>query len=96
MIYSFARDLGYEDLPAKGRRWTPRAKALAVSLVWSGRVTRDALCDDHEITSEEFALWEQLMARHGLGALRATHARSYRHETAILRVRPAKPRKRPR
>lgn len=53
-------------------RWTPQAKLLALTLVWDGRIRRDAALMLWDISEEEWKSWERKYRERGRDGLKAT------------------------
>jgi len=67
------------DLPPKSTlRWVASRKAAVVRAVAAGLISRGEALEDYALTEEEFASWEQAVARHGEAALKATRLQRYR------------------
>ena len=68
------------DLPApETRRRVARRKAQVVAAVRAGVLSLEDACTRYNLSSEEFAAWEQAIDRHGPGALRVTRLQEFRH-----------------
>jgi Protein of unknown function (DUF1153) len=65
--------------PPETRRWVARRKAQVVAAVRAGVLSLEDACDRYKLSAEEFSSWEQAIDRHGLGALRVTRLREFRH-----------------
>ncbi|HEY3638564.1 MAG TPA: DUF1153 domain-containing protein [Rhizomicrobium sp.] len=65
--------------PAETRRWVTRRKAEVVAAVQGGLLTLNDACQRYSLSVEEYLGWQQLIERHGLAGLRATHVQKYRH-----------------
>lgn len=73
------RVLTRSDLPpAETTRWVARRKALVVEAVQAGLLTRAAALERYSLSDEEFTLWEQAVAKHGMLGLRVTKIQDYR------------------
>lgn len=73
------RKLTLEDLPKPGiTRWVTRRKAEVVAAVSGGLLSESDACRRYDLSSEEFAGWKQLYAKHGRKGLRATRLQQYR------------------
>jgi hypothetical protein len=67
------------DLPDKNtRRWVASRKAAVVRAVTHGLITKDEAMESYNLSEEEFAEWENAVAKHGEEALRATALQKYR------------------
>jgi len=67
------------DLPPRDtRRWVTRRKAQVVYAVQAGLITLKDACERYNLTPEEFASWQTMIKKHGLGGLRVTHLTKYR------------------
>src|SRR5918995_530172 len=72
--------LTLDDLPPPNtQRWVARRKAQVVAAVRAGVLSLEDACDRYKLSAEEFSSWEQAIDRHGLGALRVTRLREFRH-----------------
>ncbi|MEM7505984.1 MAG: DUF1153 domain-containing protein [Pseudomonadota bacterium] len=61
------------DLPSvKTRRWVPRRKARVVAAVEGGLITQEEAFDRYSLSDEEFEIWKNSLARHGLRGLCVT------------------------
>jgi hypothetical protein len=60
------------------KRWTFRRKAVVVTAVANGQITRVEACRRYRLSAEEFLSWQQAFVAHGAGGLRATRLRQYR------------------
>jgi hypothetical protein len=65
--------------PPETRRWVARRKAQIVAAVRAGVLSLEDACTRYNLSSEEFAAWEQAIDRHGPGALRVTRLQEFRH-----------------
>jgi Protein of unknown function (DUF1153) len=65
--------------PPETRRWVARRKAQVVAAVRAGALSLEDACTRYNLSSEEFAAWEQAIDRHGPGALRVTRLQEFRH-----------------
>jgi hypothetical protein len=70
---------GGRSPPPETRRWVARRKAQVVVAVRAGVLSLDDACTRYNLSSEEFAAWEQAIDRHGPGALRVTRLQEFRH-----------------
>lgn len=57
---------------ANGQRWSPGRKSALVRKVSRGDLTLDQALEDHAITPEEFASWQERYAKHGEAGLKVT------------------------
>lgn len=64
--------------PADTRRWVAGRKAVVVMAVQAGLIAREAALERYDLSDEEFALWENAVAKHGPEALRVTKLQEYR------------------
>jgi hypothetical protein len=70
------------DLPSPQTcRWVARRKAEVVAAVRAGLLPLEDACRRYGISGEEFASWERLIDRHGLGGLRVTRLQDFRPKT---------------
>jgi len=73
------RILTRADLPAaETRRWVVSRKAVVVQAVDGGLITAEEAVEIWGLSDEELAAWRDAVARHGIGALKATALRRYR------------------
>ncbi|AUN33464.1 CtrA inhibitor SciP [Niveispirillum cyanobacteriorum] len=71
--------LTLDDLPPPDtRRWVMRRKAEVVAGVRAGLLTVEDACKRYDLSSEEFASWQEMIDRHGVQALRVTRLQDYR------------------
>jgi hypothetical protein len=67
------------DLPPIGTtRWVARRKAMVVSAVEGGLITREEAIEMYELSAEEFESWARHLNAHGPLGLRATAVQRYR------------------
>ena len=67
------------DLPPQDtKRWVTRRKAQVVYAVQAGLITLKDACDRYSLTPEEFASWQTMIKKHGIGGLRVTRLTEYR------------------
>ena len=67
------------DLPPETtRRWVASRKASVVRAVAAALLSRKEALERYSLSSEEFAEWENAVAEHGEGALKATALQRYR------------------
>ncbi|WP_106359047.1 CtrA inhibitor SciP [Yoonia maritima] len=67
------------DLPSEQtRRWVASRKAAVVRAVAAGLILRKEALERYGLSDEEFAEWENAVAHHGEGALKATALQHYR------------------
>ena len=79
MIDRNKHQLMLSELPTPGtKRWVIRRKAAVVEAVKSGVITLDEVCQRYDISAEEFAIWQELIDRHGVRGLRVTKLKDYR------------------
>ena len=71
--------LSRSDLPSVNtRRWVARRKAMVVTAVAAGMLTREDALEMYNLSSEEFEGWVRAMTSHGRGGLRVTKLQAYR------------------
>ncbi len=71
--------LTVENLPPPDTiRWVISRKAEVVSAVRNGLIGLDEACERYRLSTEEFLIWEQLIAVHGPRGLRVTRTQKYR------------------
>lgn len=71
--------LSRSDLPSvRTRRWVARRKAVVVTAVAAGMITRQEALDMYDISGEEFESWIRAMTTHGRSGLRVTKLQEYR------------------
>ncbi|WP_394177081.1 DUF1153 domain-containing protein [Yoonia maritima] len=67
------------DLPKENtRRWVASRKAAVVRAVAFGLILRKEALERYALSDEEFSEWENAIAQHGEGALKATALQQYR------------------
>lgn len=67
------------DLPAKDTtRWVASRKAAVVIALEAGLITREEALQTWSLSEEELNAWRRAVARHGVGALKATAVQKYR------------------
>jgi len=67
------------DLPSRDtKRWVTRRKAQVVYAVQAGLITLKNACERYSLTPEEFASWQTMIKKHGIGGLRVTRLTQYR------------------
>jgi ribosomal protein S19E (S16A) len=67
------------DLPGRDtHRWVASRKAAVVRAVDAGLITVDEAVEMYGLSLEELDSWRQAVARHGVGALRATAIQQFR------------------
>jgi hypothetical protein len=64
--------------PAQTRRWVASRKAAVVYAVDCGLITAEEAVATWALSDEELDGWRDAVARHGVGALKATAARQFR------------------
>jgi hypothetical protein len=73
------RVLTRADLPPPTtRRWVASRKAVVVHAVDSGLITTEEAMQTWALSDEELAGWRAAVARHGIGALKATAVQRFR------------------
>ena len=73
------KPLTVDNLPPAGtKRWVIRRKAEVVAAVRNGLIGRDEACERYRLSTEEFLIWEQLFAAHGMRGLKVTRLQEYR------------------
>jgi hypothetical protein len=69
------------DLPSTDtRRWVASRKAVVVRAVIHGLISEGEALDRYGLSPEEFALWQDGVARHGEKGLRVTAIQKYRQK----------------
>lgn len=67
------------DLPSRNtKRWVTRRKAQVVYAVQAGLIRLEDACERYSLTPEEFASWQTMIKKHGIGGLRITRLTQYR------------------
>lgn len=67
------------DLPCvKTVRWTIAKKGIIVAAVNGGLLSLAEACQRYRLTVDEFGLWAESYAKHGLAGLRVTRVQQYR------------------
>ena len=67
------------ELPSVGtERWVKGRKAQVVAAVKDGRLTFDEACRRYNLSPDELASWERMVAQHGIDALRVTRLQDFR------------------
>ncbi len=73
------RILTRADLPpADTRRWVASRKETVVLAVLHGLMTEGEAMERYALSEEEFALWRDGAARHGVNGLKVTAIQKYR------------------
>lgn len=71
--------LSRADLPPAGtRRWVARRKAVVVSAVVGGLLSREEALELYDLSGEEFDSWVRHLSAHGTLGLRTTALQKYR------------------
>jgi hypothetical protein len=72
-------DFDLTKLPPPGtKRWVARRKAVVVLAVRTGLISLQEVCQQYNLSSEEFLAWERAIDRYGVPGLRVTRLQIYR------------------
>ena len=66
------------ELPRPTQRWTVRRKATVIQAVRGGWVPIEEICEQYNISVDEFLAWERDIDRYGIHGLRTTRFQIYR------------------